>query len=490
MASKHALEKIVSERILSDPSAQRKYTGGRVKTPSGKYETRLREHIHHHALCKMLTLVTYLDVAKENKILSDVCLFDKESNIKSSNAILASICRICFARKELIINHMANLFISVAHVQNPLEEYEYYIKNLSVDLKDGVRLAKMLEILTGRSLLPKMRLPATSRGNRIHNVGEVLSALHEEGVSNIDDVTAAHIVDAHQPRILQLLWNTIMHFQMGTLERRAIVEEIRSVGNWIERKQGGGMLNDYQGVNKPCLSNESETSSRDQIERLLLTWCQTVCSFYHVPVENFADSFCDGKVLCLLVSFYHPTLLPSRDILPTAADVQSKLKPGVQMNDQLVRMTLQNEMYNFSLALNRINELGGVPRLFSSKEFLLPPDDKSMLLFVSFLFSRLTETNREYAAAREIQCWWQRLLNQKKYEAAVLILNQWRQCKENYFLNQRHKFASSVRVIEKFYRRHEEQFKALARASTSRKKRDESAVQIQVRVFDLESTNH
>lgn len=480
MASKHALEKIVLERILSDPSAQRKYTGGRVKTPSGKYETRLREYIHHHALCKMLTLVTYLDVAKENKILSDVCLFDKESTIKSSNAVLASICRICFARKELIINHMAHLGISVGHVQNPLDEYEYYIKNLSVDLKDGVRLAKLLEILTGRSLLSKMRLPATSRGNKIHNVGEVLSALHEEGVSNIEDVTAAHIVDAHQPRILQLLWNTIMHFQMGMLDERAIAEETRSVGNWIKRKQGGGMLNDYHGVNKPNLPREIKTSSRDRIETLLLTWCQTVCSFYNVPVENFADSFCDGKVLCLLVSFYHPTLLLSRDILPTAADMQSKLKPGVKMNDELVRMALQNERYNLSLALNRINELGGMPRLFSSKEFLLPPDEKSTLLCVSFLFSRLTETNREFAAAREIQHWWQRSLNQRKYEAAEFILNQWRQCKENYFRNQRFKFASSVRVIEEFYTRYEEQLKALAWASAARKKRDESAVQIQV----------
>lgn len=481
MANKHTLEKIILERILSDPAAQRKYTGGRVKTPSGKYEVKLREFIHHHALTKMLALVTYLDMAKRAQILNDdPCLFDKESQFKSSNEVLSSICRICFARKELI-NHMAHLGITVSHVQNPLDEYEYYIKNLSIDLKDGVRLAKMMEILTGRLILNKMRLPAVSRSNKIHNVGEVLSALHEEGVPNIDDVTAAHIVDAHQPRILQLLWSAIVHFQLGGLDGSVIEEEIRCVERWAEQKKSGGASNEYHGVNKTSASVvKSLDSSPKNIQMLLLTWCQKVCSFYGVSVDNFADSFSDGKVLCLLVSFYHPTLLNVRDILPTAADMQAKLRPGVKMEDQLVRMALQNERYNLSLALSRMDELGGMPRLFSSKEFLLPPDERSTVLCVSYLFTRLTETNREFAAAREIQQWWHRSLTEKKRVAAAVIMAQWRQRKDGYFRNQRLMFASSVRVIEAFYARHECKFKELARITTARMKYEKSVVRIQV----------
>eukprot|EP00956_Cyclotella_meneghiniana_P006701 scaffold8888_cov23-Cyclotella_meneghiniana.AAC.1 len=341
MTNKHDLEKIVSEQILSDPAAQRKYTGGKCRTPSGKYETRLREYIHHHALTKMLTLVTYLDRAKQHQILNDdPCLFDKQSNIKSSDAVLASICRICFARKELIVNHMSYLGITVSHIQNPLDEYEYYIRNLSIDLKDGVRLAKMVEILTGRSVLTEMRLPASSRANKIHNMGAVLSALHHEGVANIDDVTAAHIVDAHQPRILQLLWSTIVHFQIGRLDEAVVTEEIESVKRWIKQKRCSS------GVKVHCevkLIEENSMELSSSIEVVLLKWCQAICSFYNVPVENFTESFSDGKVLCLLVSFYHPTLLPPGDILPTAIDLQAKLQPGAKMDDKILKVAFQNE---------------------------------------------------------------------------------------------------------------------------------------------------
>ena len=479
MTNKHELEKIVSKQILSDPAAQRMYTGGKCRTPSGKYETKLREYIHHHALINMLTLVTYLDRAKQHQILNDdPCLFDKQSNIKSSNAILASICRICFARKELIVNHISHLGITVSHVQNPLDEYEYYIRNLSIDLKDGVRLAKMVEILTGRSVLNEMRLPASSRANKIHNMGAVLTALHHEGVANIDDITAAHIVDAHQPRILQLLWNTIVHFQIGRLDEAVVKEEIESVEHWIEQKRLCSGVKEYRGV-KSIQEENMELSHG--IEVVLLKWCQTICSFYNVSVENFTESFSDGKVLCLLVSFYHPTLLSPRDILPTAIDLRAMLQPGAKMDDKLVHMAFQNERYNLSLAMNRMEELGGIPRLFSSKDFLMPPDEKSAILCVSFLFSRLTVTSAEISAAKELQQWWNCVVNRKKRAAAKFLLRQWRQRREIYFQHQRSRFAPSVQVLEIFYLRNARKIKELATHNASRRKLVEDAVKIQVR---------
>jgi hypothetical protein len=127
-----------------------------------------------------------------------------------------------------------------------------------------------------------------------------------------------------------------------------------------------------------------------------------------------------------------------------------------------------------------MEELGGMPRLFSSKEFLLPPDENSMILCVSFLFSRLTETSREIVAAQKIQQWWHIVLNQRKRKAASLLLTHWRQRRLNYFRNQRLKYAASVRVLEAFYRGYESKFKELARHSAMKRKRIESVVRIQV----------
>jgi abnormal spindle-like microcephaly-associated protein len=423
----------------------------------------------------MLILVTFLDAAKRRQILNDdPCLFDKHSKIKSSHGVLSALSKLCFARKDLV-QHLSHLGIVVSHTQNPLEEYDYYIHNLSTDLNDGVRLAKLVEILMKRPVLDKMRIPPHRR-NQIYNVGQVLSVLHEANVPNIDDVTPAHVVDAHQPRILQLLWSLIVRFQIGGLDGEKIGEEIVSVERWIGERKG---VNEYRGDvgwNGGC----REDTLYENIKALLLRWCQTVCSFYDVPVDDFTESFSDGKVLCLLVSFYHPKLLPFKDILPTAKDMQSKLQWGVSMDDQLVKMALQNERYNLSLALHRMEELGGMPRLFSSKEFLLPPDENSMILCVSFLFSRLTETSREIVAAQKIQQWWHIVLNQRKRKAASLLLTHWRQRRLNYFRNQRLKYAASVRVLEAFYRGYESKFKELARHSAMKRKRIESVVRIQV----------
>lgn len=33
-----------------------------------------------------------------------------------------------------------------------------------------------------------------------------------------------------------------------------------------------------------------------------------------IEVKNFTESFCDGRVLCLLLSWYHPTLLAKHEI--------------------------------------------------------------------------------------------------------------------------------------------------------------------------------
>ena len=35
---------------------------------------------------------------------------------------------------------------------------------------------------------------------------------------------------------------------------------------------------------------------------LLLDWARAVCAFHAVPVNDFATSFADGRVMCLMVS--------------------------------------------------------------------------------------------------------------------------------------------------------------------------------------------
>ena len=214
--TKESLKKIIMKRVLSEPSTVRKYTGGKCKTPSGKFESNMRITVHQHALSQIMILVFFLDKAKTLNVLTDdPCLFEISSSIKSSEDMLISLCQDC-SKQRSTLRHLDYEGISVSHIQNPLDEYDFYVRNLAVDLKDGVCLAKMIDIITEHrsNLLSLMRLPATSREHKIYNVNIALAALNHLGVPNISDITTAHIVAAHQPRILQLLWSTILYFEL------------------------------------------------------------------------------------------------------------------------------------------------------------------------------------------------------------------------------------------------------------------------------------
>ena len=65
---KKFLKRVIEEMILSEPSTVMKYTGGRCNPPCGKFEKRLRARLQQHALTKMLTLVAFLDLAKERHL--------------------------------------------------------------------------------------------------------------------------------------------------------------------------------------------------------------------------------------------------------------------------------------------------------------------------------------------------------------------------------------------------------------------------------------
>jgi len=45
-----------------------------------------------------------------------------------------------------IIRHLLFMGYSVTHTQAPLDEYDFMVKNLAVDLRDGVRLCRLADL--------------------------------------------------------------------------------------------------------------------------------------------------------------------------------------------------------------------------------------------------------------------------------------------------------------------------------------------------------
>ena len=238
--SKGSLNKVIIERVLTEPSGVRKYSS-RCKTMSWKFECKNRIAIHQHALSQIMILVYFLDSAKRNRVLTeDPCLFDTSSSMKSSEEVLISLCQDCFSIPGSTIKHLNYEGISVCHVQNALDEFDFHVKNLAVDLKDGVCIAKLIETVTNTSnILALMRVPATTRQHKIYNVNVVLTALRHLGVPNISDITTAHIVAAHQPRTLQLLWSTIIYFDLPQFELEIVqYKASRLIQGYVRRFLG------------------------------------------------------------------------------------------------------------------------------------------------------------------------------------------------------------------------------------------------------------
>lgn len=53
----------------------------------------------------------------------------------------------------------------------------------------------------------------------------------------------------------------------------------------------------------------------------MLRWCEAIASTYGVPVHNLTSSLADGRALCLLIHYYHPTILPTKIIQNTTTSL-------------------------------------------------------------------------------------------------------------------------------------------------------------------------
>jgi len=382
-----AVKRFITSRLLSEPNLKMKYTKGKCNVPSGRFERRYREELNNHILRNVLLLVIFLDGARISQIISSpVRLFNKNGMVKSSKAFLHSFCRDYLHGIGNLIKHLSQKGINISFEQSPLEDLDFSVSNLAIDLRDGVKLGRLAEVLGNLpGVLETMRLPAISRLQKVHNIGIALAALANLGIPTVDTIHPNYIVDGHRPQVLKLLWSVITSFKLSTLlDQAKLKEEIYTV-------------------------HRSNTSRREPIQfslvcgnidqcsdfcDLLLILCQAICHQSGYDIKNFSSSFADGKAICLLIHYYHPNIIRLRDILPTHSD-------QLEMLDS--QTTIQNERFNCLLAREKMLEIGGIPNIFPMSDIYNIPDERVTIICVAYLFARLFESKKEFTAASIIQ---------------------------------------------------------------------------------------
>jgi abnormal spindle-like microcephaly-associated protein len=376
--------------VLSDKETLGKYTQGKSSYPSGKFEKLYNDDISKIVLYKIVKLVYFLDIAKNNRVLEhQQCLFRVSSEHKTTKSVLQSLCRILLSGEGDFIKHLASLEIHVNYQQQYIDEYKYIIdladadkdnnnKALYEELKDGVKITRIVEILVGEKdmrLSKLLRVPAGSRLQKLHNVNLGLKRLEVEGF-NLEGLEGRDIVDGKGIGLESLLWRLMVVFKLGGLVDVGVLkDELKALERRISAK--GKSVKSVAGLDVAGHDGEA-------LEGMLLQWCTHVATLYNLPCNNFVESFSDGRILLILLHHYHPMLVSRKDIL---WDVNER---GYDTRNILV-------------AKKRMNDLGGIPRILGDVNNTMLPSKQSIVGCVAYLFNRLIESCKLVKAAVVVQ---------------------------------------------------------------------------------------
>ncbi|NWH60292.1 ASPM protein, partial [Geococcyx californianus] len=431
----------ILNRLLWNPDIAAEY---RHPTVPHLYREGHEEALSKFTLKKLLLLVCFLDCAKRSRMIDhDPCLFCKDAEFKASKDLLLAFSRDFLSGEGDLSRHLGFLGLPVSHVQTPLDEFDFAVTNLAVDLQCGIRLVRTIELLTKNwNLSKQLRVPAISRLQKIHNVDIVLNALKEQGIHLKDEsgasIDSRDIVDRHRERTLALLWKIVFAFQVGVfLNVEELKEEIEFLKNARRRKKQLGALmtsSNHCRVPEDNSSNSSPPSHSENV-KLLMEWVNAVCGFYNIKVENFTVCFSDGRVLCHLIHHYHPCYVPLDAVCQrttqtvecsrthrvglnsssssSSSESDTSLNVMEGMFDQTVTASvlykelLENERKNFQLISAAVSDLGGIPAMIHHSDMSNTiPDEKVVITYLSFLCSRLLDLRKETRAARLIQSAW------------------------------------------------------------------------------------
>ncbi|RMD41814.1 hypothetical protein DV735_g3318, partial [Chaetothyriales sp. CBS 134920] len=377
-------------------------------------------------LLRSLMLIKVLDLAKTEPGLASTTarpLFLATSPYKTSSSVLQALMRMLNPSAGDPVRALAHLGYTVTHEQHALEEYDYQVTNLAVDLRDGVRLARLVELLLYRSadtttnndnnsttivltsthsqavlardwpLSQQLKVPCMGRAAKLFNVQISLTAL--AAVKALEpvlcDISADDIVDGFREKTMKLLWALTSKWGLeGLLDWNDVRGEIVRLGRAAGKVGYHSCFARRAGVDQgDDDESDSEKAARRRYAKhkaLLQEWAKSVAALHGLAVRNLTTSFADGRVFEAIVDQYTP-YLPSRK-----SDSQARTRPC--LSDRLKALGCGDQFA----------ELFATGPGAAGKHHIFDPD--FTLASLAFLCSRLLGPSKTARAATVLQRAW------------------------------------------------------------------------------------
>ncbi|ESW25929.1 hypothetical protein PHAVU_003G077600 [Phaseolus vulgaris] len=350
------------------------------KMVEGVYRSGYYENMGNVILKRILLLVLVLDKAKCQSYLpleygidgldgGSPLLFKPESWIKSSSQLIHEFLSSDVMHGEgNLLTHLVILGYKLSHQQEPLVEYDFRIGDLFVDLQDGLKLCRAIQLLLhNSSILMKIVVPSDTPKKKLANCSLALQYVRQAGGSLLDEdgimIVADDIANGDKELTVSLLWNMFVHLQLPLLVDKTSLE------GEISKIQGGKVL-----------VNNASSSSME----LLLNWIQAVCGNYDCAIDNF-HSLVDGKAVWCLLDYYF-----QKELQNSCSLKEVSLKSGkasIMSVDEY-----SDALYNFILSQKLTTLLGNFPEVLQISDLLQyngACSDRSVVILLVFLASQL-----------------------------------------------------------------------------------------------------
>lgn len=309
---------------------------------------------YRRTLHRSLLLIQLLDRARTaNPPLLPGAIFLTASPYKSSASVLQALGSLLLPSHGDLSRPLTHLEYLLFHVQYPLEEYKYTVENLAIDLRDGVRLTRLVEMLlyppashqgscedttttivmsTGKvldlregpndwPLSQHLKFPCLGRATKIFNVQIALSAL--QGIQAmeklVEGVTAEDIVDGYREKTVGILWGLVGRWGVGGLiDFNDVQVQTRKVRCRLDSP------NNTEAEDYSLLQDEKDDPEA-HIHHLR-AWAEAIAQSRGIPLLNLTTSFSDGRIFSAIVDEYERYLPPMKVLDLAYAPLNARLQ--------------------------------------------------------------------------------------------------------------------------------------------------------------------